>query len=64
MRYLLPYNSGYEHLEKKFERTVLTNVGGYGLEKASCVRSFLFVSAYSKREWPLRARKYVLSRGL
>ena len=39
MKYLLPTNTGYKHLAKKFERAVLKHVGRDGLEMAVCVRS-------------------------
>ena len=38
MRYLLRTNTSYEHLAKKFERTVLTCVGRDGSEMAVCLR--------------------------
>ena len=40
MRYLLRTNAGYEHLAKKFKRTVLTCVGRDGSEMAVCLRRF------------------------
>ena len=57
MRDLLRTNTSYEHLVKKFERTVLKCVGRDGSEMAVCLRRF-FVRCrfFSEREWPLRAR--------
>ena len=40
MKYLLRTNTSYEHLAKKFERTVLTCVGRDGSEIAVCLRRF------------------------
>ena len=40
MGYLLRTNTGYKHLAKKFERTVLTRVGRDGSEIAVCLRRF------------------------
>ena len=40
MRYLLRTNAGYKHFAKKFERTVLPDVGRQGSEMAVCVQSF------------------------
>ena len=40
MRYLLRTNTSYEHLAKKFERTVLTCVGRDGLEMTVCLQRF------------------------
>ena len=40
MGYLLRSNTGYKHLAKKFERTVLTCVGRDGSEIAVCLRRF------------------------
>ena len=37
---LLRTNTGYEHLAKKFERTVLTCVKRDGSEMAVCLRRF------------------------
>ena len=64
MRYLLRTNAGYKHLPKKFEQAVSTYVGRDSSQMAVCRRSFfLFVSSFSEREWPLRARQQVLSCG-
>ena len=41
MRNLLRTNKDFEHIAKKFERTILTQVGRDGSEIAVCLRSFL-----------------------
>ena len=40
IRYLSRINTGYEHLAKKFERALLTQVGRDGSEITGCLRSF------------------------
>ena len=40
MRYLLRSNTSYEHLAKKFKRTVLTCIGRDDSEMAVCLRRF------------------------
>ena len=40
MGYLLRTNTGYKHLAKKFEQTVLTRVRRDGSEMAVCLRGF------------------------
>ena len=50
MRYLLRTNTSFEHLAKKFERTVLTCVGRDGSEIAVCLRRFFVRSHFLASE--------------
>ena len=49
MRYLLHTNTGYEHLTKKFEQTVLMHVGRDGSKMAVCLRSFFVCRPFSQQ---------------
>ena len=64
MKYLLPTNTCYEHLGKKFQRTVLTCVGRDGSEMAVCLlemataqstRPRAVVGALRRAAWQLKS---------
>ena len=50
MRYLLRTNTGYKHLPKKFEQTVLTYIGRDSSQWQFVNEVFLFVSSFSASE--------------
>ena len=56
MRYLLLTGTSYEHLAKKFERAILTHVGGTAQKWQFVSEVFCSLAPFNKREWPLRAR--------